>query len=329
MGITQGVLLNFLMFIPASLLMSMAIYYIQKRGKVPLKKWIVGITSYIVVTTLLALAVTLDGISIAQESIVLRRAEYVCAIFYFGMQTYYYIIHYKEYKLIKRNVDEFYDQEDQDILGWMFVSVLLLESLALFVPFVIFIEGWLFCVFSILFFLFISYSVVSLYSFGISKDLERVELAQRNDAVTDNNDLNEGVSLLDEGIGAEDSEDEMNGERLDEIDKNKIGEAVESWIENEGYRQKELTLGIVARQIHVPQKKLKMWLRLSHFKKLSGMTNLLRVELAKRVLTEHPEWKLEAVADYCGFNSREYFHQIFNQIVEMSPSKFQKMKLGQ
>ena len=321
--------MNFLMFIPASLLMSMAIYYIQKRGKVPLKKWIVGITSYIVVTTLLALAVTLDGISIAQESIVLRRAEYVCAIFYFGMQTYYYIIHYKEYKLIKRNVDEFYDQEDQDILGWMFVSVLLLESLALFVPFVIFIEGWLFCVFSILFFLFISYSVVSLYSFGISKDLERVELAQRNDAVTDNNDLNEGVSLLDEGIGAEDSEDEMNGERLDEIDKNKIGEAVESWIENEGYRQKELTLGIVARQIHVPQKKLKMWLRLSHFKKLSGMTNLLRVELAKRVLTEHPEWKLEAVADYCGFNSREYFHQIFNQIVEMSPSKFQKMKLGQ
>lgn len=49
------------------------------------------------------------------------------------------------------------------------------------------------------------------------------------------------------------------------------------------------------------------------------------IDEAKRVLLEHPDWSAEAVADYCGFNSREYFHRIFRQRLGMTPSKYQKM----
>ncbi|MBR1932403.1 MAG: AraC family transcriptional regulator [Prevotella sp.] len=41
-------------------------------------------------------------------------------------------------------------------------------------------------------------------------------------------------------------------------------------------------------------------------------------------LLAHPEWGFEAVADYCGFNSREYFHRIFKEHQGMTPAQYQK-----
>ena len=61
--------------------------------------------------------------------------------------------------------------------------------------------------------------------------------------------------------------------------------------------------------------------------KASGHTSFtrwmttLRIEEAKRVLLEHPDWTNEAVADHCGF-SRAYFQKIFKQETGMAPSAF-------
>ena len=50
----------------------------------------------------------------------------------------------------------------------------------------------------------------------------------------------------------------------------------------------------------------------------------LRIKEAQRVLTEHPEWSVESVADYCGFNDRKYFHQVFQQYTGTTPAKYQQ-----
>ena len=149
--------------------------------------------------------------------------------------------------------------------------------------------------FSIAYFFAIAYSTISLYSYGISKDVERVEEA----------------------------EEVVNQEiRPREIDS-AITEAVDRWKANAHYREPNLTLGIVARQMGVPQRQLQEWLRQSEYGKLAGLVTTLRIEEAKRVLKEHPDWSTESVANYCGFSSREYFHRTFRQMTGMTPANFQ------
>ena len=182
-------------------------------------------------------------------------------------------------------------------LGEMQISgMLTMTVLAFFVPLVIFMNGAPLVVFSVAYFFSISYSVISLYSYGISKDVERVEEAES---------LTPSPSPKGEGIS-----------------NPLVKEAVAQWIESGHYREHNLSLGIVARQMGISQKQLQEWLRQSEYKKLAGLVTTLRIAEAQRVLKEHPEWSVESVSDYCGFNDRKYFHQVFLQHTGTTPAKF-------
>ena len=51
------------------------------------------------------------------------------------------------------------------------------------------------------------------------------------------------------------------------------------------------------------------------------MTNL-RIEEAKRVIREHPEWSNETVAQHCGFADRSYFQKKFKEKTGITPAEF-------
>ena len=102
--------------------------------------------------------------------------------------------------------------------------------LAFIVPIVIFMQGAPLVLFSIGFFFAISYSTISLYTYGVSKDVERVEEA-------------EGLSTKSEG-----SSDTTQGENSQ---LSTFNSQLEEWISNAHYREHNLTLGIVARQMGV------------------------------------------------------------------------------
>lgn len=57
---------------------------------------------------------------------------------------------------------------------------------------------------------------------------------------------------------------------------------------------------------------------------MAGLVATLRIEEAQRVLIEHRDWSVESVADYCGFNDRKYFHQVFQQLTGTTPAKYQQ-----
>jgi AraC-like DNA-binding protein len=166
-------------------------------------------------------------------------------------------------------------------------------------------EGAPLVLFSIAYFFAIAYSTISLYTYGVSKDMERVEEAE-----------------MSEEIRMKSEESAYAGEELGNCNP-AITEAVERWKQSDCYREHNLTLGIVARQMGVPQKQLQEWLRQSEYGKLAGLVTTLRIEEAKRVLKEHPEWSTESVANYCGFSSREYFHRTFRQMTGSTPANYQ------
>ena len=295
MGVTQGVCCNLVFFTPATLLCGMAILYVQRQGRVSLREWMTGGGICALAILLLIGVALMDGIPIREESPLLRWSEYVASVLYVMMQSYIFKLQYTTYIRLEQAVDEYYDRSRRDLFGWMGWSMKTMAVLAFFVPLVIFMEGAPLVGFSIAYFFAIAYSTISLYSYGISKDVERVEEA----------------------------EEVVNQEiRPREIDP-AITEAVDRWKANAHYREHNLTLGIVARQMGVPQRQLQEWLRQSEYGKLAGLVTTLRIEEAKRVLKEHPDWSTESVANYCGFSSREYFHRTFRQMTGMTPANFQ------
>jgi AraC-like DNA-binding protein len=115
---------------------------------------------------------------------------------------------------------------------------------------------------------------------------------------------------------------------LDEMSNNAdrgrtaITEAIDRWKANAHYREHNLTLGIVARQMGVPQRQLQEWLRQSEYGKLAGLVTTLRIEEAKRVLKEHPDWSNDTIAQRCGFSDRTTLQRTFKEKTGMTPTQF-------
>ena len=322
MGVTQAVCCNLLFFTPATLLCGMSILYVQRQGRISKSEWLGTSVPCVVAAIILIGTVLLDGIPLREESTALRTAEYVASVLYVVMQSGIFTMQYKAYKQLEQAVDEYYDRSRRDLFGWMGLSMKTMTLLAFIVPLVIFMQGAPLVLFSIGFFFSISYSTISLYTYGVSEDVERVEEADH------------GVGSLFESVAlrADDplfEENEITENRPhDPAEANSqlstLNSQLESWIAAGHYREHNLSLGIVARQMGVPQKQLQLWLRQSEYKKLAGLVATLRIEEAQRVLIEHRDWSVESVADYCGFNDRKYFHQVFQQLTGTTPAKYQQ-----
>ena len=317
MGVTQAVWCNLLFFTPASLLCGMSILYVQRQGRVSRKEWLGVSVPCVVAAIILIGTVVLDGIPLREESAPLRTAEYIASVLYVVMQSGIFTMQYKAYKQLELAVDEYYDRERRDLFGWMGLSMKTMTLLAFIVPLVIFMQGAPLVLFSIGFFFSISYSTISLYTYGVSKDVEQVEEAEMNEEC--NATLR---SSVEESATAQDSSAQDNAPNDSSFFI--LHSSLDKWIASGAYREHNLSLGIVARQMGVPQKQLQMWLRQSEYKKLAGLVATLRIEEAQRVLIEHRDWSVESVADYCGFNDRKYFHQVFQQLTGTTPAKYQQ-----
>ena len=313
MGVTQAVCCNLLFFTPSSLLCSMSILYMQRQGKVSWKEWLIGSSIYALSAGILIGTAVLDGVPFREESMALRISEYVSSVLYVVMQTYIFSMQYKAYMRLETAVDEYYDRSRRDLFGWMGLSMKAMALMVFLVPLVIFMQGAPLVLFSISFFFLISYSTISLYTYGVSKDVERVEEAEMSE---------EGIVNSEKFATADESNEDSAAEANFSLFT--IHSTLDRWIESGHYREHNLTLSIVARQMGVPQKQLQEWLRQSEYKKLAGLVSSLRIKEAQRVLIEHRDWSVESVADYCGFNDRKYFHQVFQQYTGTTPAKFQQ-----
>ena len=159
MGVTQGVFWNLIFFMPCTISINLAILYVQQKGRINRWDWNIGGALYLITLALLVTTAIADGIPFEEESTSLRIAEYIGSGLYLLMQSQYFILLYRGYLRMQRAVDEFFDRERKDLLGWMGRSVTLLAVISLFVPLAIFQDGWLLIAFACAFFCVIYYII--------------------------------------------------------------------------------------------------------------------------------------------------------------------------
>ena len=77
MGVTQGVFVNMLFFVPCAWQMALAVLYLQRSGKIQLHEWLSGLLGYIIMVAVLLIGGLQDGHSVLDDTPQMRTAEHI------------------------------------------------------------------------------------------------------------------------------------------------------------------------------------------------------------------------------------------------------------
>ena len=180
MGVTQAVMLNLAMFIPASTLLSWAVLLLQRRGKLSRLDWLAGPTVWVLAMALLGVAAAVDGQPLLSDTPELHRAEVTGCVLYMLMLCYYTARLIANLIAMRRALRYYYDNDTYGILVWMQQSIIVLTLLELMTPLAILSSGMLllFVAFAVFFAIF--YLADSFCSYLNSNAPARVMAAEVN-----------------------------------------------------------------------------------------------------------------------------------------------------
>ena len=311
MGVEPAVLVNMVFFIPAALLLSLSILNLLRLGKQKRYDWYMGGICYAVVLLLLFGANPTGGHNVLDITPRLFYAEVISAVIYSLMQFHYTAMLWKEFKRIRKALDNYYDQERYDVIQWMQNSSLLLSLTGVFAPMVIFWSGTLLFAFTTVIFIGISYTVISFYSYGIDRrhlhKLQEVERSMQEEEAEKEKSRNDNFNEANE---------------LADHERQRIGAVVEKWLEKGGHLHSGITIQTVADELHVPRYLFSAWLKTTPQGLFNRWLTQLRIDEAKRQLVTHPEWSNDTIAERCGFSTRNYFQTTFKKFTGMTPAQY-------
>ena len=304
LGVTQAAMLNLTLFIPCSWMMSLAVIFMQ-RGRITKKDKFLGLMVWAVVLALLSVSAIIDGQPLLSGSPEIRWAEIVGSGCFLVMQGFYTWRHLTNLRGMRQTLANYYDGDMGGILNWMQLSIFTLAIMTMMVPLLIFISGPILAFFCLLFFGGIFYLVDSFCLYTVSANAAKMMEAEQNE----------------EEVEIEESQEEGDNTNTTADNLLRVELAVKKWTEAGGHLRNGLKLPNAAEEMQIPRYLLSVWLKQSgrHY---SEWINDLRIEEAKHVMREHPEWSNEAIAQHCGFSDRCYFQKRFKESTGMTPAQF-------
>ena len=303
MGVTQSVMLNLAMLIPCSYLFSTALILLQRQGRITLIEKHLGWVTWGVSMTMLVIACAIDGQPLLSDSREKHIAEATASFCYGLMLLYYFWRHLTYMNVMRTTLQNYYDWIMDSQLRWMQFTIIIMVSVGLTVPLIIFGVGKWLVPYGLFFFTSIFYFVDCFCSYvmsSIPKKLQEAEESRQQGQREEEKDISHRNDI----------------ETMD-----RVGRAVEKWLNGGGYLQAGMKMPNAAAEMGIPQYLLSSWLRYNNLKYSDWMTDL-RISEAKRVLVEHSDWNNEAVAQHCGFTDRSYFQTIFKKKTGMTPAEF-------
>ena len=186
----------------------------------------------------------------------------------------------------------------------MCISINLLLITGIMAPIAIFWSGPYLIVFSMTIFFTIFYCVLSFYSYGINY-VQQKELIEAEKSAEEAQ-LHAGTETM----------------VLNEADRLRIEKAIDEWIAKGGPLKPGLNIGHIVNETNVSRYQFTLWLRTTEWELFSPWLTHLRLEEAKRLLREHPDWSNDTIAESCGFCSRSYFQTVFKKLVGLTPAQY-------
>lgn len=273
---------NLVFFIPSAALMSLNILNLERLGRVRRIEWTIGIVTWLVSLALVAC-----------------KALVAASVVYGMMQVYYSWLHLREVPRLELALADYYDTDDDGLLWWIKITIVILALITMMVPLIIFSEGWLMACFALFIFVGIFYMWFCFVRYVITGAANHVREAEQS-------------------VEQDEHASTVTDEALQKVEK-----AVKQWTAAGGHLHSGTTKPMAAQAMQLPQYLLSAWIKNQGYSSYSKWITTLRVEEAKRTLHAHPEWSNEAVADHCGI-SRSHFQRVFAEITGVTPMQYQK-----
>lgn len=314
MGVTQAVLVNLALLLPASGLMSLTILNLQRQGRLTaFERWLWPAVSLLVIVVL-AVVVWTDGHQLEQLSERVRWTEIGLGVVYAAMQIYYSMMEFRELQRMEAAIANYYDREHRGLTQWIKHAIGVTGLMAVFVPVFIFGPNILLIIYGLAFFWGIFMMWFCFVRYFTSNDAKRVREAEEN--------AEESVREAEENALA-DAPSPLGGDLQSPTPDamQHVSRAVERWLASGAHLKAGITSPMAAEAMKIPRYQLTAWVKASGHLSFTRWITTLRIEEAKRVLREHPDWTNEAVADHCGFN-RTHFQKIFKQETGKAPAEY-------
>lgn len=142
--------------------------------------------------------------------------------------------------------------------------------------------------------------------------------------VIDDDELIESGSLSNEsahGLSGLEYSD-FNQEPLTTVQIQEIESAVKRWRTERGFKIQNLNSSTMAQCIGIPKRILSQYLSQQLNTTFRVWLSNLRIEEAKLLLLEHPDYSNENIAEACGFSSRNYLQNKFKDATNMTPTEW-------
>lgn len=298
--IAVSILFNILFLQPAAWFVNLSVLCILRNGQIHPWENATGFIFYAVSLSVLSISHFSNGTLLSlHHAEMVASATYGLMLLFFNLQELYFI------KRINKAIDNYSDSYSLELTRWIKVSVSLLMLLVLFSPISIFLENSVILMSSaMLTIIFIYYYVFNFICFGISENANMIYQANEEE---------------------EKEEITLPAQVKDENGKNyqRVEEALKQWMERRGHLKTGITIQDAVDEMQIPRYLLTQWIKNTEYEVFSRWIAHLRVEEAKILMTEHPEYSNEAVAKECGFSSRSYFQKVFRDLTGMTPMEFQ------
>lgn len=305
-GVVQAVSINVMFFIPCAALFTLSILNMQRRGQVKRHEWLVWIPVWIIAMGVICMASWANRQPLFCDSKCLLRAEIIAGIIYGLMQIYYSQLNMRELARMEKVLDNYYDRERRSFVRWIRITIISLTTLALFVPVLMFNNGWPLIAYCMFFFIAIFFMWCFFARYIITNALTTMEEAEES----------EDAEEREQQEIAKNQSNTLSNEAIQHI-----GIIIQRWIDEGKHLQSGITKPMVAAELQIPIYQLSSWVKASGYDRYTQWITALRIKEAKRLLIENKDWSNEAIADHCGI-SRTHFQRLFKQETGFSPAEF-------
>lgn len=103
-----------------------------------------------------------------------------------------------------------------------------------------------------------------------------------------------------------------------------IKKKVDRWIDSQGYTKQGLTIEDLSDALGTNRTYLSSYIRSTYRLSFREWVTSLRMEYAKNLMTDHPEYTIAAISESAGFVSLSYFTRIFKEKEGTTPGKWVK-----
>ena len=238
-----------------------------------------------------------------------------CIAFFILQCIGHIIVFNKAYRSSARQLEQYYDEEEDKKLRWVRFCYVIMMLTQMFVLVYMLLPHGFMKVYMIWYSLFMLYFTANFISFLGSHRLVLDAFAHR---ALSGRDL---VELLESRKKTKQADDPA-APAVNEAEYRKLEKALDQWVSEKRYREYDKSREQIARELNTTKDILHHYFMTRKGVDFKTWRTVLRIEEAKRLLLEDRDASTNIIAEVSGFSDRSNFHRQFVKIVGCSPKQW-------